>query len=205
MNHKNIKRWLCLMLAFLLSFSFLLTSCGAKESDEELLAIAKDLCERSDAVNQLYFGKGIAPKEGGYVSGTYTQADEVSLAAYGVGNMEDIKNMARAVYSTAVYIWMENTVLESDKKDGEVLTYSRYYYDTDKDCMMVRTAHDPLVKGEVVYSDYKMVKAEKDLVTFTVTMTVTYEGKSKVYEDTKLTMCNENGVWKLDTPSYATY
>ena len=206
--YKNNK--ICtLCLVFLLIFASLigLSACGPVESEEELLAQAKELCEKSKAVNELCFGAGILTEEEGYKLGAYRAASKASLEQYGVNSIAEIEARVGEVYSLTVTSWIKNTVFTSGKSDSGVLNYARYY-DSTEDAyqgLMVKEDYEPTVKGVCTYSDYVLTEQSRNSVTFTVTVTVTYEGRSITIPSTKLTMCKEEGVWRLDTPSYATY
>ncbi len=194
---------LCLTL---LSFS----SCGAKESNEELISIAKELTEASVSVNQMIFGSGIAAKESGYSVGSYTEADEESLALFGVASVADIEARVRGVYSAATSAWIKNTVLTSVKEESQVLTYARYYDGERMEGMdfvpvlMVRDNHEPLAVGDVSYANYTLISAERREAVFTVDITVTDGEKTKSFPSSRITMVKEDGAWRLDTTTYAT-
>ena len=210
---KIAQKLLCFTLALLLCSLSLLSCNKPSESDEELLSIAKELTEASAAVNRLLFGEGILPDEDGEKIGAYKEASADSLAAYGVTGMDSIEQKAESVYSLATVSWIKNTLLSSskDEETGTVLTYARYYLGlveqadkTKKEVFLVYTDYKATV-GEASYSDYKLIKKEKDTVSFSVTVTVTYGDKAKVYKDTEITMFREAHGWRLDTPTYATF
>lgn len=205
---KKIKRILLLALCFsMLSLS--LVSCGAKESESELLAIAKDLTEQSARVNEIVFGDGIALKEDGYSVGAYTEADEESLAFYGVSSVEDIKARLSAVYSEATAAWVEGTVLTSVKEQSQVLTYARYYDDKKMEgvnfvpVLMVRENHEQMAFGKASYADYTLQSSSRKEAVFTVDITVTDGEETKVFSDVRVTMVKEENGWRLDTTTYA--
>lgn len=198
--------------AFLLSLVFLLLSfaaCSAKESEEELLSIAKSLTEASVSVNEMTFGEGILPLKDGYSISSYTEADPESLAAYGVSNLADIKSKIRSVYAYSTAAWIETTTLSSVKQDGQVLTYTRYYDDSKLDgaqstpVLMVKDNYEPLVKGKASYSNYKLVKIKKSEVVFTVDITVKDGETVKEFPASSVTMRKEDGKWLLDSTTYA--
>ncbi len=207
------KRILLLLLALVLCLSSLCACSNLPdESDEELISIFSSLLEESKEVNRLLFGEGILPAEGGERIGAYTEADAASLAAYGVDDVEDIKEKAKSVYSLAICAWIEKTLLSSSKDDatGQVLTYSRYHKGTveladksKKEVFLVYTDYKGTV-GEVDYSNFAVVDKNKNLVKLSLTITVTHEGQSKSFDDT-LTMFREDHGWRLDAPSYATF
>ena len=175
--------------------------------------IAMELCEESKAVNSLTFGDGILPKEDGYKVGAYVEANEESLLLYGVKRVKDIENKIKGVYTLSISIWLKNTVLSSDKseEDSTVLSYARYYdgeKETDgvkESVLMVRTTYDQRAFGEISYSDYRIGKMEgENAFSFFVTITVRDGEKETVYSDQEISVLREDGVWLLDTPTYAT-
>lgn len=206
--YKN-KRFHSLCLTFLLIFASVtsLVSCGPAESEAELVAIAGELCEKSIMVNELCFGEGILAEEEGYKSGAYRAAAAASMEKYGVKNLAEIEARVGEVYSLTVTSWIKNTIFTSGKSDNGVLNYARYF-DSTADAyigLMVKEDYEPTVIGKASYSDFVLKETGAKTVSFTVTVTVTHEGKSVTVPNTELTMCKEDGVWRLDTPSYATY
>ena len=205
---KKIKRILLLALCFSMLF-LSLVSCGAKESESELLAIAKDLTEQSARVNEIVFGDGIALKKDGYSVGAYTEADEESLAFYGVTSVEDIKARLSAVYSEATAAWVVGTVLTSVKEQSQVLTYARYYDDKKMEgvnfvpVLMVRENHEQMAFGKASYADYVLQSSSRKEAVFTVDITVTDGKETKVFSDVRVTMVKEENGWRLDTTTYA--
>ncbi len=199
------------ILLLVLVFAFLsFSSCGAKESDGELISIAKELTEASVSVNRMIFGDGIAVKEDGYSVGSYTEGDEESLAFFGVGSVADIEARVASVYSDATAAWIKSTVLTSVKEESQVLTYARYY-DGEKmvgmdfvPVLMVRDNHESIAVGEASYANYTLVSAGRREAVFTVDITVTDGEKSKSFPNSKITMVKEDGAWRLDTTTYAT-
>lgn len=207
-----MKKILCFLLALTLLCGAL-ASCGPDESDLELLATAKELTEASARVNRLLFGEGILPKENGKKIGVYVEADEASLADWGVSSVADVEEIAESVYSLALCGWIKQTVLTSSKDDnsGTVLTYARYYVgdveidaDTKERIFLVNTSHEPTV-GETSYANYRIAKKDGNVVSFLVDITVTHEGKTVTYSDQRISMYKEAHGWRLDTPTYATF
>ena len=163
---------LSLILAVLCLFS--LNSCSPEESEEELLSIAKSLTEASVSVNEMVFGEGILALAEGYKVGAYTEADPASLQKFGVSTMADIRAKIAEVYASSTVLWIESTVFSSVKQDGQVITYTRYYDGTkmvgaeEIPVFMVKENYEPFMTGEVSYFGYKILKAKKNEVTFTV-------------------------------------
>lgn len=209
-----MKKLLCLVLALVLSLGAL-TSCRGEPSAEEKEMLTEtflDLLEKSKQVNDLLFGEGILPKEGGVALGAYTEADPDSLDFYGVTDIPSVKARIREVYSLSISAWIESTLLSSSKdaETGTVLTYARYYTGKtdpankeEKELFFVNTEHKATV-GKVSYSDVSLVECTSTGAKFSLTVTVTHEGEERSFADT-LTMTKEEGGWRLDAPSYATY
>lgn len=206
------KKLLSLFLALLLCLLSLCSCNAPDESDEELLEIFSALIEESKEVNRLIFGEGILPDENGVKIGAYTEASAESLASFGVNSVEDIKEKAKRVYSLATCAWIENTLFASSKDEdlGQVLTYARYYKGvveladkSKKELFLVYTDYKSTV-GEVDYTNFAIKEKSKNLVKFSLTITISHEGKSRSYADT-LTIFKEDHGWRLDAPSYATW
>ncbi len=204
---RKIRFFALLSALLLLLASFV--SCSADESDEQLLAIAKELTEASAPINELLFGEGILPLENGYSHSAYTEADIAYLEKFGVSSVEDIKAKIKSVYASATASWIESTVLSSAKAEGQVLTYVRYYDGTKMEgsdsipVLMVKDNYEPLIYGTVSYSNYQIKKSQKKEVIFTVDITVTDGEDVKNFPSSEIIMVKEDGLWRLDSTTYA--
>lgn len=204
------KIWIsCFSLLLLFSLVWGMVGCGPAETEEELLEKARELTEESAKLNEIVFGAGILPLEGGYELGAYTEADPDSLAHYGVESVTDIELYIGSIYTKATALWIKNTVLTSTKAESQALTYARYY-DGNKQMgsdsvpvLMVRTNHEPVATGKVSYQNYRIVEAKRDEVVFLVDMQVTDGEMKRDLPDERITMRKEKGIWRLDTTTYA--
>lgn len=198
--------------AFFLALVCLLGSfvgCG-KPDEEAFLLTVEALLKETEAVNALCFGEGLAVREDGYTSGSYAEAAEESLAAYGVKNTAEIKEKVRRVYSVTVAEWVEEITFSAVYADSTVLSYSRYYdtvvaEEDDRAVLMVKKDYEPLLVGRTVYGNIRVVSLSSKRAEILVDVTVTHEGKSRVEKDVSLALRFEEGAWRFDTPTYLTF
>ena len=108
--------------------------------------LKRDLIKKSEALNDIYYGSGIACdiNDTNNANGYYFPADILSLEKFGVTNIEDIKTLTRACFTTVQSNYMINTVLSPVKDDeGNIIQFSRYYQEYDsldvneEKCIMV--------------------------------------------------------------------
>lgn len=179
------------------------TGC-ARETDEALLAEAQTLLDKSAPLNALLFGSGFLPKEGGYSSGAYTEADESSLAAYGISTVAALRERMAEVYSAFTCDYVESIVLAPVRDGGSVVSYRRYYDGVDKDrpVLMVYRDFDPIAADKVSYGNLRMVSHGRSRAEILTDITVYAENETTVQKDVSLLLRYEDG-WRLDTVSYA--
>ena len=191
-------------------FSSLLWGCS-KPNEAEFLSEVSLLLEAAEKVNALCFGEGLAEKEGGYSVGSYTEAAEESLSAYGVANTGGIKEKIRAVYSVTTVEWIEGRIFSATYEDNSVLTYSRYYdtevaeQDGNRPVLMVKKDYDPLLNCRAAYSNVRVSSLSSRRAEILVDVTVTKDGESRVEKDISLALRFEENGWRFDTPTYVNY
>ena len=189
------------MLTLLVVFGTL-TGC-ARESDETLLAEAQALLDKSAPLNAVLFGSGILPKEGGFTSGAYTEADEASLAVYGISSVSMIRERMAEVYSAFTCDYIESVVFSPVKDGSTVLTYRRYYDGLDKDraVLMVHREFGVIAADSVAYSNLRVVSHRRSRAEILADITVLDGEQPSVQKDVSLQLRYEDG-WRLDTVSY---
>ena len=200
--------------AFCLVFLCLLSSLAgcAKPDEAAFLAEVKGLLTEAEKVNVLCFGEGLATKEGGYKVGSYTEASEESLAAFGVTNTASIKAKIAAVYSVTTAEWVEKVTFSATYEDSEVLSYSRYYDTTaaleagKRDVLMVKEGYEALLNARATYSNVRVVELSSRRAKILVDITVTNEkGETRTEKDVLLALRNEENGWRFDEATYQNY
>ena len=192
-----------------------LFSCkGEKEKDREydeaevLSAVAK-LIERSYAVNELLYGRGLEYTDEGV--GVYKMATEESLSDFGFSTISQMQDEIRAVYATSLAESMINSdVFSSIKVDDVIVGYTRYYQSTDEDGnpngIMVKSDYDYPLKNSYTYSDsFAVSDVEGEVIVISALVTVTSEDGVVKNENLKIRIIEEKSGWRLLTPTYVVY
>lgn len=211
-----LKRVILLTLVVIMTV-FSLISCAEenREYDEaEVLSAAKTLIEKSEILNELYYGKGIAyTDDRNMANGIYYPADEVSVMSFGIETVEDIKTLTRECFTVSLSNIIIGTKLEVVSDSSGNQSYVRYYqkYDaldgTKPQCIMVNSETDVLLTDKVTY-DYTSLRvkgAEGQTVKVTVAVSVENpEGKIQ-YKTLEIGLVEEENGWRIDSPTYARY
>ena len=192
-----------------------LFSCkGEKEKDREydeaevLSAVAK-LIERSYAVNELLYGRGLEYTDEGV--GVYKMATEESLSVFGFSSISQMQDEIRVVYATSLAESMINSdVFSSIKVDDVIVGYTRYYQSTDEDGnpngIMVKSDYDYPLKNSYTYSDsFEVSDVEGEVIVISALVTVTREDGVVKNENLKIRIIEEKSGWRLLTPTYVVY
>ena len=175
-----------------------------RETDETLLLSAQSLLDKSAPLNAVLFGSGILPKEGGNTSGAYTEADEGSLAAYGISSVTELRARMAEVYSAFTCDYIESVVLAPVRDGGSVISYRRYYdgMENDRAVLMVYRDFGAIAADRVSYGNLRIVSHSRSRAEILTDVTV-YDGDTAVVQkDVSLLLRYEDG-WRLDTVSYA--
>ena len=199
-----------LSLLLLIASLMTLVSCerDREYNEAEVIAAAKELLLKTQAVNEIFYGKGFEVVEDEGV-GIYKKASAESLSSYGVFTIDDIKRKTLEVFSDKRSSIMFSTVLESIKDEGVIVHYLRYYEHTDEDgnkYVMVNTDYDYHLKGSIEYLDginVKDVKGEIIIIGVPVKLT-SQSGKVKNTE-IEIEMIEEEDGWRFNSPSEAVY
>lgn len=211
----------CIVLFALILYTVLpvltFTSCkyNREYDEEEVLAEAERLLVRAEILNGIYYGDGIATMDYGHQNGAYYQADPIHLAKLGIETLDDLCVMTERTFTQRYSQNIYSTILASVSVDGTFVTMSRYYQkyvDDDEEkgvceCIMVYKDYDRLFTDTMVF-DYKTLRvlgSDGDYVNLEVTAYVVNdkgEGKNQTVE---LSLYEELGGWRIDTPTYANY
>ena len=201
-----MKKLISLILCAVILFS--LISCGEKSiryDEDEVLLAAESLIVKSGELNTLFWGEGIEYIEDDlYSNGYYYPANPLSLNKYGVRTVEDMRNMAREVFSFQYCESIFSSVLTPSGADGIISGYSRYYQGSYT--VMVYSLADVLLTDEVEYhlDTLKVVGSDEKTVYVTLKATVT-RGELSQTRERKIGLVYENDTWKINTPTYMTF
>ncbi len=180
-----------------------LLACGREYTEDEVFPAAKELIEKSNMLNVIYFGTGIPVKAGGETEGSYTEADMSALQEMGFTDAEDIKKQTEQVFSSSMCRWLFEKF--SSSTQGANVTLARYIQLNGK--LMVYTEYDVLAGDQVTY-DYSTLKIHsqgRGQVKVTLDATATRgEGLSRT-ENIDVTLVKVKGGWRLDAPTYLVY
>ena len=178
-----------------------------REYDEaEVLSAAAELMEKSKAINELYFGRGLEYDEK-YSNGIYSKATENSLLSFGISSVAELKTKTFEVFSQNLAQRMIDTVLSSVKHENQT-KYARYYdYDDNgTKVVMVNRNYEYYLKGSSEYHDdirVKDVEGKEIIIALTVTV-VSESGKTKTME-IEVRMLEEEDGWRFSSASDAVY
>lgn len=212
-----IKRVILLTLVVIIAV-FSVISCGKVENREydeaQVLLAAKALIEKSEILNELYYGKGIAYEDDiNLATGIYYPADEISVKSFGIETVEDIKTLTRECFTVSLSNIMIGTKLQAVTDSSGNQSYVRYYqkYDTldpkKPECIMVNKEIEVLLKDKVTY-DYSTLSvkgAEGQTVKVTIAVTVENEKGDVQHKTLEIGLLEEENGWRIDTPTYARY
>ena len=169
--------------------------------------MTESLLEKSAAVNEICFGKGLAYDEkNGYTVSGYAEASEESRAKYGIQTVEELKALITAVYSVAMVDHIDRVVFNPVKEENTFLSYRRYFDAMDGEggvALMVKKDYLPIAHGDVSYKNLQIDSHGRNRATVLVDITVTDGTSTRTYESVSLAMRREDGVWKFDTVTYA--
>ena len=204
----KMKRTVFKITVFFLILSLflpLLASC-ARESDEEMIAIAEAQLEKTATVNAICFGEGLTPvEEGGYLVSGYVEASKESRAAFGVQTVKEIKQLISDVYTDAASAAIDQAVFQPVQVDGSYASYSRYFDAVDEDDihLMIKKDYVPLTEGKVSYANLRLIAHDRSRAAVLVDVTVTDGTQSRTDKDVLFRLRFENDVWKYDTLTYS--
>ena len=211
-----IKKVILLTLVVIIAL-LSVTGCNKKdrEYDEtEVINAARGLIEKSAVVNELFYGKGLVILDDkNYANGNYYMADPLSVEMYGISTVEDMKELARECFTVSYSNNLIDTVFSSVSDDSGIQGLARYYQkmsslDDTPECIMVLNDPDRVFLKDTVTYDYTSVRvlgSEGEYVKVSVSVTVENADKKVQTKTVEIKLIEENGVWKIDTPTYARY
>ena len=210
-----MKNKLFLLTIVVIIALFLCNSCSKNReyNETEVIDAAKQLIQKSETLNDIYYGPGIEyVKDESSANGSYYPADYLSLNRFGIETVNDIKNLTLECFTKEYSALMINTKLSSVSDDEGIQGYSRYYQkynalDNSEECIMVYKDAVIYLTDTVVY-DYSSlavsrVKGEEVFVKISAEVTDT-EGKTQTQE-IEISLLEEENGWRINSPTYAKY
>ena len=190
------------------------TSCQNNRAydEDEVLAEAARLVEKSEKINEIFYGAGIPyDKNDSYANGKYYPADSDYMAGCDFNTVEELEKNLRKVYSKELSDIIVSTKLSSIGDDNGIVGFARYYqkYDSlEKDkkpeCIMVYSEAEVLLDCKVVYdySSIKVLGSKEETVIIEISATVTNPDGESQQRTIKVNLIEEESGWRLDTPTY---
>lgn len=210
-----------LLITIVVIFSVFTISACKKDKKEnrdydeaEVIAAAKELIKKSEAVNEIYYGYGIEgdTSDVNNSDGNYFPADILSTEKFGVETVEDIKTLTRECYTSAYSEVLINTVLFPTKDEsGSIIDFARYYQkydtlDTSKPlCIMVYSKYDRIWltdKIEYLYDTVRVSGVDGEIIKVSITVNVTNSEGHTETKDIEIDILEEKNGFRLDEPTY---
>ncbi len=211
----NIMRVMTIIVVICLLFSF--TSCARDReyNEEEVLKAARELIKKSEKLNELYYGDGIAHTgDESTAEGYYIRADANSLAYFGVSTKDDIIRITRETFTQDYSNRLIMTKLESVKDTDDVIrSYARYYQkysvldETEPECLMVyKNAKVYLVdKVEYKYDTLRVSDVEGESIFVTLDVEITDPDKRTQSSTLTVELIEEANGFRINSPTYKRY
>lgn len=208
-----MKRFITLLIVIALVFSlcFSLVSCDRKYNEEEVLAAARTLIEKSLILNEIYWGAGI-PFIPASIS-LYCEANILALTELGFYTIDELKKKTEEVF-TASYCESIYSSSISSIKDGEYISFYPRYYQKYEDenqtipmSIMVYSKFENMIpdKVEYFYETLSVSHSEKDTVYVKIKAIVTRDEKRVQLKEKIIALKEEANGWRLDSPTYLKY
>ena len=188
-----------------------LVSCGVDYTDEEIIKEAKALIDASYEINEIYFGKGLpisaedSEEAKNFAAENGLELENVQYlpvdAESEYKSIDDIKEKTAKVYSDSYCEYLYSMAFEGySTDDGTAAVYAKYMED-ESGILTARIdlAENPL--PERTYDYESMVVTEKKEDRASIKMDSYLDGE-KEDKSVTFTFVKEDGVWKLDTPTY---
>lgn len=207
-----MRRLVALILAAASIFS--LASCDRSYDEGEVLSVARELIESAVVLNEIFYGEGIPYNDSeSTANGAYREASSYYLQDLGAETLDDIKQMARRVFSEKYCEQIFSTVMQALTDGDYIIRMARYYQATDAvsgepTYIMVYTQSEPLLTDEMDY-DYESLccegsRGERVYVKIDVTVKDSESGEYHKISRS-IALIEEKDGWRIDSPSYAQY
>ena len=202
-----MKKILALLLLSLVLFTAV--SCGKAPTAEEIRPTLEALVEASYEINDIFFGEGLPSiaRDSEYAINNYVYYMDEGGSNYDYvspespyQSTEEIKAAAEKVYSSEYLASIYETSFIGVADPNAGMLYARYL-DTDEG-LKKSNLHQAIITSKRIY-DFDSMAVVKPSGTDYVNIEIDShtEGSSDVLR-IRLTLVNENGEWRLDTPTY---
>lgn len=186
------------ILCFIMVLS--LAACAPAHKEEDVIAAAKDLIEKSYEVNEIYYGKGL-PSTGESSIGLTSQYSMVDPSC-GYSTIDQLKELAAKVYSSDYCEHLYTIAFEgiSNPEDEESVSFARYIVDFSDTLTVSNDAAKNGIDLNRTY-DFSTIIVEKiarNKAIISIQSLVDGE-EDKVL---KINLVFENDQWRLNTPTY---
>ena len=208
------KRILSFLLILVVFFTVLsIVGCGEKnrEYDEnEVLEASRNLIPKSVILNELFYGYGIAADlSSTKFNGVYYEADFISQDKFKINSVDEMKSKIKECFSSDYSNLIISTKLSSIlDENGTPIALVRYYQDpTDTEIIMVNkdASVDLKDKLEYLYDSLRVVESRGQEVFVAIDVKITTEDKKEQTRTVEVALIEENGEWKINSPTYTTY
>ena len=191
-----------------------LASCDRRYDENEVREAAALLLEESKLLNEIFYGSGIPYiNDESRADGAYYEADYSYTSSHGIQTVEDIKEMARAVFSEGYCEQIFSTILSPVGDDDKIYYMARYYQKTDSlsgeniSIMVYSLARIFLYDSyEYDLSSITVDGSKGERVYISVGVNVTDSETGELHTVTRsIALIEEEDGWRVDSPTYAQY
>ena len=205
---------LSILLIPVLVLSMLFSSCDRSYDEAVVKAAARELLEKSNLVNEIFYGVGLPydSSNSAVASGNYKPASEEYLSSIGVSNIQGLKSLAKEVYTDELCEIIFKTTFESVKdSSGDIVIFSRYAerITETRSYILVYSELAPVYENEVeyLYDTLSVIGAEGDYIHIKIDVRLTsYDGLlSRVERGAEFILLEEEDGFRLDSPSFVKY
>lgn len=203
------------VLTLLLSLTSLFGCERNREYDEgEVIDAARELIEKSQLLNEIYYGKGIpATTDSSTASGYYFEADIRYLMEHDFRTIDDLREMTSAVFTENMCNLIFTTKLSSINDGDNTQSLARYYQKysdaegREPECIMVYTRAISLLKGETIYdlSTLRVDGVKGQVITVALEVNLFNEEGDSQTATLKVDLLEEKNGFRLDSPTYKVY
>ena len=207
-----MKRIIAIIVALASAFS--LASCDRSYNENEIRAAAEELVKKAILLNEIFYGEGIHfDRDENTADGAYYEASSYYIQNVGIETVDDLKDMAREVFSEDYAELIFSTVLSPVTDNDYIYSMARYYQKNDAltgENIAIMVYSEATVyltdKMEYDYSSVEVTGSKGERVYFNISVKVT---DSETDEDHIMTrsvaLVEEKGGWRIDSPTYVQY
>ncbi|MFA6948065.1 MAG: hypothetical protein WCQ72_03715 [Eubacteriales bacterium] len=188
-----MKKLISVALTALLVFS--LACCSPSVTDEQARSILAGLIPKAEYLNDVFWGEGLAAKGGA----SYNASSSISSQYYEVSADCPYQTLVQ-LYSAAAEVYSDDylKIISETAFDGSDDIQPRYS-ENDAGVLTVNVSN----KGFELSTTLHPEKATVKRCSFGVLeVAVPCEFRGEPDEDYIITLVDEDGVWKLDSPTY---